>query len=112
MKLTKELAELRIARAVFEAEEAANELANQIAKLQSIMLEARRDLQLPRRAGQAALLRLAKANGQAIAAATSLHCVHGELLKTRQQIENLADQNGDCPWPNTVGEIDSPSIAV
>lgn len=52
MKLTKELAELRIARAVFEAEEAADELANRIAKLQSIMLEARRDLQLPRRQGR------------------------------------------------------------
>ena len=51
MKLTKELAELRIARAVFEAEEAADELANRIAKLQTIMLEARHDLQLPRRAG-------------------------------------------------------------
>lgn len=102
--LTKDIAAVRIARAIAEAESAADELLQKIARLQSSMLEARLGLDVPRRAGQGALLRLGKANEQAIAATTAIHCVHAELLKTDESVRGLADQDGECPWPDTVGE--------
>ena len=86
----------RIQRELLEAENAANAALLANAKLMVSMVTARLDNDVPATTGQAALLRLQKAQQSLIESVSDMGRVHKELLGVASQVDAALDENG-CP---------------
>ena len=95
--MTKEIAAIRIARELQDAERSVDQALSKIATLASSMASARVETGLRPVAGQSAIMRLGETQRSLISASTGLLRVHGDLLKVNFEVQAIADENGDCP---------------
>jgi hypothetical protein len=84
MPMSVTVATARLAREVPEAEARLDDALLSLCNLMATMVQARRDADTPANTGQAALLRLAKAQTSILDAGSDVLRVHGELLKIGQ----------------------------
>lgn len=87
---------LNIKKLIREAEGLSDELLLTCARLKQAMIAARQNPEVPVHTGQAALMRLNQAEGDALAMSTSLLRVHDELSKVARV------HAGDDPGVETV----------
>jgi hypothetical protein len=95
MSMTISSATARLAREVPEAEARIDEALISLSGLMSTMVQARRDTDTPASTGQAALLRLAKAQMALLDAGSDVLRVHSELLKVGRTTAGL-DLEENC----------------
>lgn len=97
--LTIHSAAARIARELPELETVVDKAISGSAALMHSMATARTLDDVPAGTGQAALLRLQRAQANLIAAASEVRKVHRDLKDVNREIRAMSDENGDCPWP-------------
>ena len=95
MSMTISTATARLVREVPEAETRIDEALISLSSLMSTMVRARRDTDAPANTGQAALLRLAKAQMFLLDAGSEVLRVHGELRKVAD-ISGVLDLDEHC----------------
>lgn len=106
--LTFSTAALRLRRELTAAEIAADELLLRLAAIQSTIVSARRDTDVPISTGQDAIIRLQRAIGHAVTAQTDLFRVHDSLANVGREV-----MIGDEPYcPPAKGLNNESSIAT
>lgn len=99
--LTKEIAAIRIARELQDAERSVDQALSKIATLASSMATARAETGLRPAAGQSAFMRLGQTQRSLISASIGLTRVHGDLLKVNEEVRAMSDEDGACPGQTT-----------
>ena len=104
MPMTVEVAQLRIARDIRQAEDALNDALLKHSSLFTSMVSARRETDAGPFAGHEALLRLVKTQQALLDAGGNLARVHGSLLDVQREL-GVGDE---CP-PNEPREVEEPA---
>lgn len=93
-----------IKKLIREAEAVTDEAMIACSRLRQAMVHARQNPEVPVDAGQAALLRLAQAEGNALALSTSLLRVHDELNKVNRIVGGGEEETDVTHAPMAQGE--------
>ena len=89
MTMPVEIARLRIAREICEAEQALDEALLRQASLMAALVETRRDTEVEPFVGQASLVCLSKSQQALVAAGNDLARVHANLLKVQEAVTGV-----------------------
>lgn len=99
---TTTVAAARIVRELPQLERTVDQAIADCAALIHSMALARQIESVSAGTGQAAFLRLSKAQQNLIDAASEVHRVHAELSKINREIHGGPTHNEECPWPDNM----------
>jgi hypothetical protein len=111
MPMTTTIAAARLSREVPAAEARLDDALVALSNLMSTMVVARRDTGVAAATGQAALVRLAKAQMTLIEAQSDVLRVHGELVKVGRET-GAHDLNQDCKELLHIADAEGDRIAA